>query len=315
MVRGAKNRPSAMVSMNYTSSLEIPILMNISRSSPSTSQILVLGLNPALQKVRVFNDGINVGDVNRVSKLIKTAGGKGQICSRAITLFRKNRDRTCHLVLSHFIGGSNGAELNSILEDVGVEMVISQEVGGETRVASTLLNAKTNEVTELIDPSPSVSSEETALLLEKLKTYISTNATTLKCIAICGTSPVGAGFYAEITSLARRHLIPVVVDSFKDIVPTLEAGATGLKVNRMELCVLAGGDKEDEKEEEEPLRETSLRLFEQFLSLEFIAMTDGPGAAHLFIRNKEGEKEVLRQSVYTIPSLEGTLNPIGAGYV
>ncbi|MDD3119567.1 MAG: PfkB family carbohydrate kinase, partial [Victivallales bacterium] len=116
-------------------------------------------------------------------------------------------------------------------------------------------------------------------------------------LALCGTYPpgVGAEFYRDAAATANRHGIPVLLDAWRDILPTLTAGVTWLKINREELSALTGNA--------DPV--VGMRQLLARYPIRYLAVTAGGGAAYW----SDG-RDFYRLSW---PRLEGIVNPIGAG--
>jgi fructose-1-phosphate kinase PfkB-like protein len=116
-------------------------------------------------------------------------------------------------------------------------------------------------------------------------------------VALCGTFPPGVPdtFYEEAVRAARHRGIPVLLDGYRGVLPTLQAGVELLKVNAAELCALM---------ERDDLAGAAADCLAAF-PVRWLAVTAGGGQAHLF---RAGEKWD-----FTLPKLERVLNPIGAG--
>ena len=248
-------------------------------------KVLVLGLNPAWQKILIFEDLVR-GKVNRARDLFAFASGKGANFAR-ITERCGNE-----AVLVQFIGGITGERYEKNLSRNSSITMITRHVEPETRVCTTLLTA-TPDATELIEPARRVSAEDVSVLLdEALKVLPECDG-----VAICGTYPPGVtvDFYLEVAKLAKKEGKPLIVDSYKGILPVLEAGIDILKINRRELealsesnDVFAGGTK-----------------IRKRYPVSVLAVTDGPEKACLF--SDEGFTEC------PVPKIDKVINPIGAG--
>ena len=247
-------------------------------------KILVVGLNPAWQKILIFEDLLR-GKVNRALDMVTFGSGKG-------ANFAKISVRSGHdALLAQFAGGHTGDMLIDCLQDTGIEM-INQRTGILTRTCMTLISSL-SEVTELIEPSGVIPDSDVAELLDKIikKTPV------CDAVAICGTFPPGVtiDFYVEIAKYAKKNAIPVIVDSYKGIMPLLEEGIDILKINRRELAVLS---------EEDDVRRGGEKIVNTY-PIKILAVTDGGNKAYLFVDDKYSEHKV--------PFIENVVNPIGAG--
>jgi len=259
-------------------------------TAPATKKplILVCGPNPSWQKTLVF-DEFRPGEVNRARECDFRASGKGINCARAIRTWGLAQP-----VVHQFCGGTNGHALAQWLAEEGIESV-RREIEAETRCCTTVLCGKTASMTELIDPSPVVSADDAASLLDSIRDALGE----ADALALCGTLPKGPldGFYAEITAAAVRAGKPVLMDSVEQFRETLAAGVRYLKINDGELLNLTGASDPEA---------AALDLLNAF-PLECAAITDGPSCAFIAWRGA-----IHRIS---IPELAGICNPLGAGDV
>jgi len=251
-------------------------------------RILVCGPNPAWQKTLAFNE-FRPHEVNRARECDLRASGKGINFARAARTWG-----LAHPVVCQFSGGTNGYELTNRLKDEGIDF-IGREIAGSTRCCTTVLCGKSASMTELIEPSPTVSADDVACLRDRISELIGDS----DALALCGTLPAGRieGFYPEITAAAVRAGKPVLMDSVEQFRETLSAGVRYLKINSGELLALTG---------ESDSEAAALGLLKQF-PLQCAAITDGPGRAFIAWRDR-----IHRIS---IPDLPGIHNPLGAGDV
>ena len=257
-------------------------------SSNKLPRILVCGPNPSWQKTLVF-DEFRPCEVNRAKALDCRASGKGINFARAVRTWG-----TASPVVYQFSGGANGRDLESWLRREGVESA-SREIEAETRCCTTVLCGKHATMTELIEPSPTVSPDDVA----SLKKTVLDALPAADALALCGTLPKGTpdDFYAGLAEEAVRAGKLVLMDSVDHFDETLAAGVQYLKINSGELLAVTGASEPES---------AALELLDRF-PLRCAAITDGPG--HAFI--------VRRGSVHriSIPPIPGVCNPIGAGDV
>ena len=95
----------------------------------------------------------------------------------------------------------------------------------------------------------------------------------------CWFSFCAADFYVHVATFAKKLGIKTIMDSYKDVLPVLASGISGLKVNRMELYSLASLPKETS------IETVALNLFSLY-HMDWVAVTDGPLNAHLFMGNR-----------------------------
>eukprot|EP00750_Incisomonas_marina_P020458 INCI4034.2.p1 GENE.INCI4034.2~~INCI4034.2.p1 ORF type:complete len:611 (-),score=84.96 INCI4034.2:1844-3676(-) len=166
-----------------------------SRRSSGTNKntILVVGLNPALQKTWEFSSDLALGEVNRASSLSLSIGGKGQqlahACAHAQGLF------PCRVSLCQFLGGPAGDQIATMLDCFKDDIEqITVRINAATRSCHTLLDGQGG-ATELIEPSGRVSQEEREQLMADIaKQFLPTHEGTpsrVGAVAIAGTFPPG----------------------------------------------------------------------------------------------------------------------------
>jgi len=257
---------------------------NVAERQPA---MLVLGLNPALQK-SMWVPELTKGKVHRASKVLLSVGGKGQGCARAAA------DCAQHAVtVAQFMGGDAGEFLQQQMATWGVEQV-TRVVEGTTRTATTVVCEASGTATELIDPSAEIGAAHSDHLLDEIKELIQNR----KAVTISGTCPPGVTqkFY-EAVALAAPPGCTVVLDGYTNVDSVLATGRVGvLKINRDELLELTG----------ESVMDTAAKIcFEKHLSeSSWLAITDGSDPATLYSCNTKW--------VLTLPSIK-VINPIGAG--
>ncbi len=251
-------------------------------------RILVCGPNPAWQKTLVF-DEFRPCEVNRARECDFCASGKGVNFARAVRTWGLARP-----VVYQFCGGANGRDLTARMQDEGFDFV-SREISGQTRCCTTVLCEKTSSMTELIEPSPSVTADDAAFLRDRILDALPD----ADALALCGTLPKGQvnGFYAGLAAEAVRAGKPVLMDSVEHFDETLAAGVRYLKINSGELLTVTGASDPEA---------AALDLLDRF-PLQCVAITDGPDRAFIAWRNA-----VCRISVPSLPCIR---NPLGAGDV
>eukprot|EP01119_Soliformovum_irregulare_P025831 TRINITY_DN9664_c0_g1_i1.p1 TRINITY_DN9664_c0_g1~~TRINITY_DN9664_c0_g1_i1.p1 ORF type:complete len:153 (-),score=46.74 TRINITY_DN9664_c0_g1_i1:7-465(-) len=93
------------------------------------------------------------------------------------------------------------------------------------------------------------------------------------------------------------------MDSFKGVEPALETQQVDvLKINREELLALMKSDS---------LEQAASNCLLKY-DIRYLAITDGPKVAHLFIKDAQSSVPVVHY-MYRIPEISNVINPIGAG--
>ena len=248
--------------------------------------ILVTGFNPAWQKT-LFFPSFRPGEVNRADSVLYTAGGKGIHFLRAARIW--GGVDGC---VFQFAGGETGKRITDSLAKEGLPC-FTVPLEGETRTCTTVLCRKTCAMTELIEPSATVSKDA----LDAMHAAIRSSLETADALALCGTCPPGTPpeYYALLAAEARKRKRFVFADVFQNIRTALEEGVDLLKINREELLILSG-----ETDTESAFRE----CFRKF-RIGILAVTDGKDPAML---SEGGE---IRY--FDVPVVEKPVNPIGCG--
>jgi 1-phosphofructokinase family hexose kinase len=259
-------------------------LMQGNRDSYRKS-IIAIGLNPAWQKILLFNEFIP-GEINRAVSVSCAPAGKGINFAKAAKNWGGN------VTVCQFIGGSTGENIIRELKNRKIRD-ISVKIPTPTRVCTTCLCKKKGEATELIEPALQISHSA----VRSLKKGILENIPFCAGVSLCGTYPKGVNpdFYADIATAARKKGIPVLLDGFSGISETLERGVEILKVNIEEFGKITG---------EKNIYKAAKAFFRKY-DVNVLAVTAGPSTSYLFDRNGGYE--------YSIPSIPGIINPIGAG--
>jgi len=277
-----------------------------------TVQLLVVGLNPALQKTLVF-DRWERGQVNRAREMLLSVGGKGQQFSRAAS----------HLIpgmvtLAQFLGGENGERLGRMIDEAGVNQ-ITVALAKETRCCTTVIDASTGDATELIEPSAAVPPGEVEQLLSRTLQALARGE--ISGMALCGTYPPGVDeeFYATLARSKDKAFL--LLDSYREIAATLATGQVDiLKVNAHELRILADRNPCRHRpvlgDESESIPEMALSVFAMH-RLRWLAVTAGANTAWLFenpcVDSAPCQPCTWRFYEFHLPAVEGVVNPIGAG--
>ena len=250
-----------------------------------TAKLVVLGVNPAWQKILRFEQ-LAVGKVNRAVKLTEFASGKGvNFCRAAIVAGKASP------VLIQAAGGDAGKRLVEYL--TREKMTVETVPAGPTRVCVSCCEAD-GRCTELIEPSTALTEEQATALLRKYDDRLPGAG----MAAFCGSLPDGSdgAFYRHAADLASARRVPLLLDTVKDLPELLDrAYRATVKINREELFKVTG---------ESSVTSGIARLF-RYPSVEFVAITDGPGQATAATRE--------RRWILTLPTLDHILSPIGCG--
>ena len=244
-------------------------------------KIIILGLNPAWQRTMLFKS-FRPGKVNRCERVLEYASGKGINVASVVKKWK-----AAPIVLQ-FFGGASGRALCLDLNASGI-LHESVEIKKTTRICQTLVASSMS--TELIDPSPRISSREAFLLCDKVNAL----KDSADFWVFSGTFP--SGFTEKYLKRLLKGIpsSKIILDGITGVKPILRHGIHILKINKNELFKLAG---------------------KKALSLAWSELKKYYSIEHLIIT--EGSKPVSWCShdcirYYRVPECENLLNPIGAG--
>jgi 1-phosphofructokinase len=192
--------------------------------------IVTVTPNPSLD--RTFEvDAFASGQMLRAKAVHVDPGGKGVNVSRALVA-HGHRSRA---VLP--VGGFEGSELASLLEDLGIE-VVTVPIAESVRSNVTVVDGD-GMVTKLNAPGPTLSQSEVGALVERTVDAAAGAA----WVAACGSLPPGVPvtLYGRLVSAVQAAGGRIAVDTSDAALETvLAAGPDLIKPNRDELAEAAG---------------------------------------------------------------------------
>ncbi len=193
--------------------------------------IITVTLNPAVDKVVIIND-FKAGSVNRVSRMLIEAGGKGINVSK--TIKRLGGQTKAFGILA----GQSGSFIEKSLGDLGIrhEFVYVQ---GETRTNVKISDPVNNLVTDINEPGPAVIEEDIQKLSHKLFECLGKD----DIIVLTGSAPEGVdkGIYRAWIEAAKAQGVRCVLDADGELLKQgIEAGPYLVKPNIHELERLYG---------------------------------------------------------------------------
>lgn len=237
------------------------------------AKVLVVGLNPAWQKILEFQ-ALRPGEVNRAETLVQLASGKGMNAAKVL----RRLGHEVHLL--QILGGSNGQRCLVACQALDIRSSHAW-IEEETRQCMTLVDLDVGVATEIIEPFETQSPDLGRILMAALPA----DAAAFDGILLSGTIPCGTppDMYSRILARFRpRHSL---LDGWKGVDAAL-LGKIGLvKVNREEYAALA------------PVVRGEGPLF---------LVTDGAGDASVI----RGGKCLCRIATARLDKIR---NPIGAG--
>lgn len=201
--------------------------------------VVTVTMNPAIDKT-VEIDALIPGGLNRIRKVEYDAGGKGINVSKTI------QELGGKSIATGFLGGNAGKTIENVLNEKKIENDFIW-VDGETRT-NTKVFEQNGEVTELNEPGPKISEEQTERLLKKLETLAGEDT----LFVLSGSVPQGVDkdIYGRITRLVHKKGSKVLMDADGELFTrTLDAAPDIIKPNRVELEEYAGLDYRASREE------------------------------------------------------------------
>lgn len=193
--------------------------------------ILTVTLNLAVD-VTYQIDRVRWHADNRVSSVARRAGGKGVNVARVLHALDRE------VVVGGLAGGPNGAVARAELAASGLTDA-TVLVAQESRT-SIIVVPDDGEVIGFSEPGPLVTDAEWRRLCSRYREQVAQ----ADIVVLSGSLPPGvpADAYAQLTDLARRESVPVVLDASGDaLTHALGAGPDLVKINVEELAGHAPG--------------------------------------------------------------------------
>lgn len=164
--------------------------------------ILAVTMNPSID-VQYPLDHLKLDDVNRVTTVRKTAGGKGLNVARVLHCLDHP------LIATGVLGGFFGQYLSSQLEQDGIRGDFAQ-IDGETRSCIAILHDDGDQ-TEVLEKGPTLSADDAANFLQHYEELLKQ----VDLVTISGSLPGGlpVDFYAQMVALGHKAGVKVFLDA------------------------------------------------------------------------------------------------------
>jgi 1-phosphofructokinase len=230
--------------------------------------------NPSLDRTLEV-EALTRGEVLRAGTTHVDAGGKGVNVSRALVA----NGHSSRAVVP--LGGFEGKQLASLLDDLGIEVVVVT-IAEPIRLNVTIVEPD-GSVTKLNAPGPTVSDTEVRALLDGTVRA----AQGAVWVAACGSLPPGApeDLYARLVTAIRNVRVRVAVDtSGAALEAVLASGPDLVKPNNDELAAVSGTPMEtlgDVIAGAEKLRSHGVRAVLVSLGPDGAVLVDEVGAVHV----------------------------------
>ncbi len=163
--------------------------------------ILTVTMNPSIDMSYQL-DNFTIDNVNRTSKVLKTAGGKGINVTRV--LYQLNEP----VLATGIIGGYLGEYLANQMNEQFIPNNFYKSTQ-ETRNCIAILHQ--GKQTEILEAGPTFSTEEELGFINHYKTLIKD----VSVITISGSLPQGLDndFYTKLIKIAKEYEVPVLLDT------------------------------------------------------------------------------------------------------
>lgn len=243
------------------------------------ARFLVVGLNPAWQKVHQLNS-FKEGAVNRVQKTVELASGKGINCARVLKKLGHD------VSVLQIVGGNTGQRILSDLETLDI-ISYHVETNTPTRICTTLVSPG-QDASEIIEPFE-VDVDVTGELVKQVKSLPGK----FEGVLFCGSLPWGLPSTTYSDILEPLACGKVWLDGFQGFDRNFFNQVTGIKINREEFISL-----KDELQDELPI------------NLEYILVTQGSDEAVLY--QAQARNRLIALHRFSLPQIE-VVNSIGSG--
>ena len=194
-------------------------------------KILCVSANPGVDR-RITLPSLRLGEVNRASSADPMAGGKAaHVAFAAKTLGAQVRWLA-------FLGGPEGESCREGIAARGI-VPIPVPIQARTRTNLELIDSGSGEVTEVLEPGPTVTPSERLEFFTRFDGQLRDHPT----VVISGSLPggVASSFYAEMVGIAKSASCRVMLDtSGEALSAALDSAPHLIKPNRQEVSALLG---------------------------------------------------------------------------
>ena len=191
---------------------------------------LCIGPTPALQRVMVFSK-LTLDAVNRATTTVDGAAGKSVNVAKILKFLGE------WPLAAGFVGGESGEHLLTLLRAKGIESDFVK-VTPPTRQCITVIDESAATITELVEESRPVSTDDYELLTQIIRRRIEN----CRAVIISGTMTPGGPpeFYRQCTQLAHESRAITILDAHgPPLAHALEAKPDVVKPNRAELAAMS----------------------------------------------------------------------------
>jgi 1-phosphofructokinase family hexose kinase len=202
--------------------------------------IVVVSLNPAIDRTLVLGSAMEYEDLNYVKESYTAAGGRGVNIARAI----HSLGGRCNVL--GFCGGNNGRTLKDTLTSLAITHDFT-EIAGETRVNTQIVDGNGIQ-THFNEVGPQITDADYLRFLEKLKLYLEPE----NMVVLAGRIPSGMKEeqYLRIVKTIKKSGAKLLIDSDGDTLKkVLPYKPDFMKPNSRELAAMTGRPRTFDPEE------------------------------------------------------------------
>ncbi|AEF18231.1 1-phosphofructokinase [Thermoanaerobacterium xylanolyticum LX-11] len=220
--------------------------------------VTTVTVNPAIDRTLIVND-FRLGAVNRVSRTIIDAGGKG------VNVAKNLKNLGCDVKCLGFMG-PNGKYIENVLSELGIKFNFVQ-IKNDIRTNIKIVDEIRHTYTDINEAGPDVSRGE----IEKLILSINEHADLSDVIVLSGSllPNMDKDFYRQIIEKVSGKGVKVILDADGD---ALKLGVEGkpymIKPNIHELRRMTGKNLESVDE----IIEEGMRIIESGISIVAVSM-------------------------------------------
>lgn len=255
-------------------------------------RITTVTLNAAIDKT-YYLSGFAAGKVSRVDKVIAMPGGKGLNVARVARLLGED------VLTTGFAGGYNGQFIQRELDRQQIPHRFV-EIPGESRICLNIMDERTGESTELLEPGPAVGTDDFARMGDLLEELAEESAV----MVFSGSIP-GTGHQQQYRLLLERvhakDVLTILDTSGEALLQGVQAKPFMIKPNASEAARLFAGCGN---------ASAALSLEEEIPRLQQLS---GIGCIAVS-RGAQGALAGCRDGLYHISAARITpVNPVGSG--
>ncbi|ORX22546.1 1-phosphofructokinase [Thermoanaerobacterium sp. PSU-2] len=220
--------------------------------------VTTVTVNPAIDRTLIVNE-FKIGAVNRVSRTIIDAGGKG------VNVAKNLKNLGCDVKCLGFMG-PNGKYIENVLSELGIKFNFVQ-IKNDIRTNIKIVDEIRHTYTDINEAGPDVSQDE----IEKLILSINEHADLSDVIVLSGSllPNMDKDFYRQIIEKVSEKGVKVILDADGD---ALKLGVEGkpymIKPNIHELRRMTGKNLESVDE----IIEEGMRIIESGISIVAVSM-------------------------------------------